>query len=198
MYRELTGFTANKSVLDALAPIWGATGDISALVAAITARPEFLSDQAILAKVKSPVELMASSSRLLGWTPGGKDLSYDMTLLNQHPFQPPNVGGWFKGDQWLNATNLLRWAGMANRLALTGFNWAGAKVSPINPTTTQVFSNATAATASGYVLHLAGLDNASPTTIAKLTDYAASAKWSLWQAAGLLNLLLVSPEWMCC
>lgn len=198
IYRELTGLTATKAVLDALAPVWGATGDLASLVAAIAARPEFLSDQAIFTKVKSPVELVVSSARLLGWTPGGKDMGWEMTQLNQHPFTPPNVGGWFKGDQWLNTTNLLRWATLANTLAMKGFNWAGTVLSPVNPAATQVFSNSTAATSAGYVLHLAGLDNASSTTKAKLGDYAASGPWSLWRAAGLLNLLLVSPEWLCC
>lgn len=197
-YKELTGLTATKSVLDALAPAWGPTGNITALVTAITARPEFLSDQAIHAKVKCPVELLVSSARLLGWTPGGRDIGYEMTLLNQHPFVPPNVSGWLKGDQWLNATNLLRWSTLANTMAMKGFNWAGSQISPINPAPTAVFNNATAATAAGYVLHLAGLDNASATTTAKLADYAASGPWSVWRAAGLLNLLIVSPEWLCC
>jgi uncharacterized protein (DUF1800 family) len=198
LYKELTGFSASPAVMDALAPVWGASGDLLATVGAIARRAEFVSDAAIFSRVKSPVELVASSARLLGFSGLGKDqnLSYSMTLLNQHPFQAPNVAGWFKGDQWLNATNLQRWVSHANAMAMKGFNWASTKVGAINPTTNVVFANSSAATAAGYVLHLAGLDNASPNTVAKLTDYAGAGSWTLGRAAGLLNLVLVSPEWL--
>jgi Protein of unknown function (DUF1800) len=193
IYRELMGFTASPAVLDA-------TGDLRALVAAIARRPEFISDQAIFSRVKSPVELVVSSARLLGYADLGTDqnLSYNMTLLNQHPFQAPNVAGWYKGDQWLNATNLQRWVSYANEMAMKGFNWEAAVVGPINPTVDLVFSNASAATAAAYVTHLAGLDNVSTTTRAMLHDYAGAGTWTRGRAAGLLNLLIVAPEWLTC
>ena len=100
-YRELTGLVASPEVLQALAPAWGPDGNIAALVTAIANRPEFLSDQAIFSKVKTPVELLVSATRLLGW--GGlttdANLGWLLREQAQHPFTPPNVSGWPKGDQ---------------------------------------------------------------------------------------------------
>ena len=199
LYRELTGLTATPAVLDALAPAFGSSGDLHALVTAITARPEFLSDQAVFARVKCPVELLASASRLLGYTDlvtGSANLGWLLRLLGQHPYSAPNVAGWYKGDQWLNATTLLDWCSLANYLAQKGFNWAGAQIGPINPAVTTVFQNATAASGADFVLTFAGLVNASPRTRTELNDYATAGPWNLSRAAGLLNLLLVSPEFL--
>lgn len=199
LYRELTGLTATSTVLDALAPVWGSTGNVLAVVQAIVNRPEFLSDQAIFARVKSPVELVASAARLLGYTDlvtGSGNLGYAMTLMNQHPFRAPNVSGWYKGDQWLNADGLLRWQSWANVMAMKGFNWAGSVVGAINPAVNVVYQSATGATAADFVLKFAGLSNASPKTRAELNDYATTGTWTQGRAAGLLNLLLVAPEFL--
>lgn len=199
MYREFTGLIATNDVLDALAPAFGATGDLTALVTAITNRPEFLSDQAIHARVKGPVELVATASRLLGFSTLKSDsgtIGWLMRLLGLHPFSAPNIAGWYKGDQWLNAANLLNWTSLANYMAMRGFNWAGNEVGPINAAVNVVFANASAATAADFVLSYMGLADATPRTRSELNDYALSSTWTKAKAAGLLNLVLVSPEFL--
>ncbi len=198
VYRELVGLAAGPAVLAELAPAWLPDGNLVGLVRAITHRPEFLSDQAIMSRTKSPVERLVSASRLLGWGAFATDpnLSWNMTRLGQHPFVAPNVSGWPKGDQWLNATNLQVWCEVANAMATRGFIWNGTTTGPINPTVTQVFQNSSTTTSAAYVTHLAGLDPVTPKTAAALDAYAKAGSWSLARAAGLLDLLLMSPEFL--
>jgi len=198
VYKELVGLAASPTVLAELAPAWGADGDLTGLVRAIAHRPEFLSDQVIMARTKSPVERIVSATRLLGWTGLATDpnMSWDVNRLNQHPFVAPNVSGWPKGDQWLNATNLQVWCEMANSMSMTGFIWDGSTNGPVNPAVTQVFQNSTAATAAAYVTKLAGLDPVTPKTTAALDAYAKGGPWKLARAAGLLDLVLMSPEFL--
>ena len=198
VYKELVGLTATPTVLAQLAPAWGTDGDLLALVGAIARRPEFLSDQAIMARTKSPVERIVAATRLLGWTGLTTDpnMSWHVNRLNQHPFVAPNVSGWPKGDQWLNATNLQVWCEVANSMAMRGFIWDGSTNGPVNPTVTQVFQNSSAATAAAYVTHLAGIDPVTTKTAAALDAYAKAGPWQLARAAGLLDLVLMSPEFL--
>jgi uncharacterized protein (DUF1800 family) len=199
IYRELTGLPATPEVLDALAPAFGTTGDLAALVSIITARPEFLSDAAIYSRVKGPVELIASAARLLGYgalNANSGSLGWRLRLLGQHPYFAPNVSGWYKGDQWLNATNVLTWTTVANEMAMRGFNWAGNEVGPINPAVDAVFATASQSTAADAVLAHCALVDPSPTTRSALTTYAAAGSWSKARVAGLFNLALVAPEFL--
>lgn len=198
LYKDLTGLVATPSVLAALAPSWAGDGNIKDLVLAIAMRPEFLSDQAIFNRTKSPVERVVAATRLLRWPGLGSDanLAWMLSRMAQSPWSPPNVSGWPKGDQWLNAGNLFAWTSLANMMAMQGFNWAGAVVGTINPTVTEVYSTTTAATATGYVLKAAGLTPASARTTNALNDYATTGSWTLARAAGLLNLVLLSPEFL--
>lgn len=199
IYRELTGLTATNDVLDALAPAFGASGDLTSLVTAITARPEFLSDAAVRSRVKGPVELLASAARVLGYSAlvtNAANLGWLLRVQGQHPFTAPNVAGWYKGDQWLNAANLMSWTNVANYLAMRGFNWAGEVTGTINPAVDVVFANATAATAADFVLAHTGLVDATPRTRSEMNDYALSGSWTRARAAGLLNLAIVSPEFL--
>ncbi|HZQ27550.1 MAG TPA: DUF1800 family protein, partial [Acidimicrobiales bacterium] len=66
LYVELVGLEPSAAALDQLATVWGSTGNIAAVVAAIARRPEFVSDAAIRSRVKSPVELVVSTMRVLG------------------------------------------------------------------------------------------------------------------------------------
>jgi hypothetical protein len=106
------------------------------------------------------------------------------------------VAGWYKGDQWLNAANLLNWTSLSNYMCMKGFNWAGNVVGAINPTVDAIYANATAATAADFALSYCGLSDATPRTRSELNDYAVSSAWTKGKAAGLLNLLLVSPEFL--
>lgn len=198
LYRELTGLTATPAVLDALAPVWGADGNLKRLVKAIVKRPEFLSDQCILNRTKTPVERVVAAARLLGWPGLASDanLPWLMTRLAQRPWSPPNVSGWPKGDQWLSASNLHTWSQVANHMAMRGFRWDGVATGPVNPMVTKVHSRATAATAAAFVCKQAGLTPVSTRTVDALHDYATAGPWTPFRAAGLLNLVLLTPEFL--
>jgi uncharacterized protein (DUF1800 family) len=199
IYQELTGFTASPQVLSELSPVWGSEGDIKGLVRHIAKRPEFISDACILNKVKSPVERLVAATRLLSW-PGlvfEPNLIWLLSEMGQHPFYPPNVSGWARGDQWLNTTSLQNWCSLANLMAMRGFNWQGVVTGTINPGVEALFSNASSATATDYVLARAGLRGiTSQKTFNALDAYAKAGLWNRYRAAGLLNLLLMSPEFL--
>ena len=85
-------------------------GDIRSVLAALFASDEFSSDRAYRAKVKSPVELIVNTLKLLGMDPpldvnnrkGGA-----IVALGQIPFAPPNVGGWTSGLGWIGPSTIL-------------------------------------------------------------------------------------------
>jgi hypothetical protein len=171
-------------------------------VSAIAHRPEFLSDQSILSKVKSPVELVVATARLLGWNglwSGSSDFPNNGWMfreLGQHPLIAPNVSGWPRGDSWLNATNLQRWSYFMNPMVMRGIDWSGSVVGTVVPGVTFLHSNATAATAPTLACQMAGLTVVSTKTSAALADYSTGGPWTVARAAGLLNLLLRSPEFL--
>ncbi len=199
IYKELTGLTATAQVLSELAFYWGTDGGILNTVRAICKRPEFLSDAAILNRTKSPVERITAATRFLGW-PG---LSYEPNLINllwgmgQHPFYPPNVSGWPRGDQWLNTTSLQDWNQMSTLMCHQGFNSSGIVTGAICPTIETVYANATGNTVADYVTTRAGLRGiTSQRTLDALTAYGKAGLWNRYRAAGVCNLLLMSPEFL--
>jgi uncharacterized protein (DUF1800 family) len=198
LYRDITGLTATPAVINALAPVWGTDGNIKRIVKAIAKRPEFLSDQAIFNRTKTPVERFVAAARLLGWPGLGADVNLPWWLERsaQSPWSPPNVSGWPKGDQWLNASNLHTWSEVANHMAMRGFTWDGSIVGAVNPMVTKVHTRATAATAAAFVLKQAGLTPVSSRTQNALHDYATAGSWTPARAAALLNLVLLSPEFL--
>ena len=140
---------------------------------------------------------MASAARLLGYPfAGDVNLSWNFAQLGQQPLTPPNVSGWPPGDGWLGSSNLVVWCRVANSMAMRGYTWNGATNGPTCPTAALVASSASAATAADFVLHLAGLDDASPKTRSMLNYYATAGTWTAWRAAALLNLLIISPEFL--
>lgn len=198
LYKELTGLTATPAVIDALAASWGADGNLKRVVKAIAKRPEFLANPAIYNRTKTPVERVVAAARLLGWNGLGSDtnLPWMLTRLAQSPWSPPNVSGWPKGDQWLSSTNLHTWSELANFMAMRGFRWDGSTSGPVNLMVTKVHANATGATAAGYVLAMAGLNPVTTRTKNALADYATAGSWTPFRAAGLLNLVLLTPEFL--
>jgi uncharacterized protein (DUF1800 family) len=128
IYKELTGLTATPAVLTALRPAWGANGNLRALIRAIVRRPEFLADSTLFNRTKSPVERLVAAIRLLRWNEVRTEpnLPWMLNRMAMHPITPPNVSGWPKGDQWLNASNLHVWSEQATLMAMQGFDWSGA------------------------------------------------------------------------
>jgi uncharacterized protein (DUF1800 family) len=96
-------------------------GDIRETLGAIFRSPEFSSDQAYRAIVKSPIELLVSTVKLL-------DL--DLTKATANPktvqamgqvlFAPPNVGGWTSGLGWIGPSSLLERYNLVGQLLSEG------------------------------------------------------------------------------
>lgn len=202
LYRDLTGLAPTADVLAALGAAWGSTGDLAALVSAIVHRPEFLSDAAISSKTRSPIELLVAAMRVLGWNGLRANetalAAYGWYLreLGQHPLSAPNVSGWPRGDQWLNATNLQRWCAVINELCTIGLDWSGAVTGTVLPGVTLLHQNASGATAAALACRMTGITEPTSSTTAALTDYATAGSWTPGRAAGVLSLVFVAPEFL--
>lgn len=75
--------------------------DVGAMMAALFNSPQFYSNRAYRALVKSPTELAAGVVRQFGLTLAANDFpAFD--AMGQSLFDPPNVAGWPGGADWLN------------------------------------------------------------------------------------------------
>jgi uncharacterized protein (DUF1800 family) len=97
------------------------SGDIRATLGAIFRSPEFSSDQAYRAKVKSPIELLVSTIKLLG-VDITKQAANPKTVqaMDQVLFAPPNVGGWTSGLGWIGPSSLLERYNLVGQLLSGG------------------------------------------------------------------------------
>lgn len=67
----------------------------------------FYSDRAIGTQIKSPIQLVVGTVRILGVEmPGPRQLYQAMQQMGQVPFEPPNVRGWPGGRTWINTSTL--------------------------------------------------------------------------------------------
>ncbi|HEY7068222.1 MAG TPA: DUF1800 domain-containing protein [Chloroflexota bacterium] len=91
--------------------------DLRALVGAILRAPEFRSDRAYHARIKSPVEFTLGALKALGSESVPRDLPAALRRMGQDLLNPPSVKGWDGGPAWINAATALERANYANRLA---------------------------------------------------------------------------------
>jgi uncharacterized protein (DUF1800 family) len=67
----------------------------------------FYSAKSIGAQVKSPIQLVIGTVRLLGLElPPLQLLQRGLSQMGQVPFNPPNVKGWPTGEAWINSATL--------------------------------------------------------------------------------------------
>jgi len=105
-------------VLAPLADVF-ATSDhnVSRLVEAILRSDAFYSDRSQFEHIKSPIEYVVGSVRLMGANVRERELVGVLRNLGQEILNPPNVAGW-PGDQyWINPSTLLMRFNFAARLA---------------------------------------------------------------------------------
>jgi uncharacterized protein (DUF1800 family) len=82
--------------------------DIKILLSSILNSSEFWSIENRGQRIKSPVELLIGTSRMLGYSPlSDKELINTFRTLGQSLFDPPNVAGWKGGKTWINTESLL-------------------------------------------------------------------------------------------
>ena len=197
IYRELVGLEPSAQALEAMRPVWGSDGDLKALVHHIATRPEFLSDAAVRCRVKSPMELVVGSIRVLGL----KHLSrfylqwvlYDM---RQYPFQAPNVSGWPSGSAWLHAGQLVSWSSLLSWMCFEDDGSAAIANQDRCPTIRSLRQQGNAQTGGDLALQMAGLYDVSAETREAMRDYAAAGPWNHWRACGLMQLALSCPEFL--
>ena len=105
-------------VLAPLADAYTSSGhNIASLVEAILRSDAFLSDRSQFEHIKSPVEYVVGSVRLLGANVRERELVPALRNMGQEILNPPNVAGW-PGDQyWVNPSTLLMRFNFAARLA---------------------------------------------------------------------------------
>lgn len=196
-YQEIVGLDPSPAVLDTLAQAWGSTGDLRALVRAIALRPEFLSDAAIGARVKCPVELVVGAMRVLGITNSERlYLDWQLHEMSQDLFRTPNVNGWPSGAEWLHAGHLIGWSRTLQSLCWSDNGSSTVPVANQSPTIRYLFATGSSETGGDLALQLAGLYDVSPETRAAVRDYATGGNWTFHRACGLMNLALASPEYL--
>ncbi len=80
--------------------------NIGAVMQTLLLSPQFTSQKAYRARIKSPAEFVAGTYRALNVQGNGKGLEYMTSVMGQTLFDPPNVAGW-PADKvsglWLNS-----------------------------------------------------------------------------------------------
>jgi hypothetical protein len=116
-----TFFAYSNPEPEVLAPLVGvftqSGHNIASLVEAILRSDAFYSDRSQFEHIKSPVEYVVGSVKLLGANVRERELVPILRNLGQEILNPPNVAGW-PGDQyWINPSTLLTRFNFAARLA---------------------------------------------------------------------------------
>jgi len=82
--------------------------DIGELMKEIFLADWFYDKKNIGSRIKSPIELIVSTTRWLGAEYGGNDaLIFVQRILGQVLFLPPNVAGWPMGKRWIDSSSLV-------------------------------------------------------------------------------------------
>ena len=187
--------TPDDAVVVRLAPGFAAANhNIAWLVQEILKSPEFSSNAAYRALVKSPVELATQTLHILGAqrVPNSGVLSR-LTEQGMRLFHPPDVSGWPSGAAWINASTILSRCNMSavivNSMGKTADTEAGG---------TSVYNQVVTlpnATAKVDLLLTMFLDSDVPaTTRNALITYANGMGTSDEKTRGLLNLILALPS----
>lgn len=196
LYLELVGLNPDAATLDSLANLFSSTGELWPVVRAIVKSPVFLSDAAIRARVKQPIELVLSSHRALGANFVNFDPWWPLHELQQDRFAPPNVNGWPQGGAWLNAGHLIQWSGYARQLSFRDNPWQPGPPEEQSAVMRDLYQRGSTSTGGALALELANLFDVSAQTRKAVADYAAGGTWNFPRACGTMNLVLVSPEFM--
>ncbi len=190
LFQELVGYAPDIATLKSLGELWGTAGDVRSVVSAIAHSPAFLAPRAIGNRVKSPVELLASGARVMGFELGSSDYGWQLSsFMNQHPYFPPNVSGWPDGTMWLNAGVDMTWCGIVQDFA------TAAAESPTG-VAAKIWLNESPLSAPAAVARHCGITDLTEPTAHALHSYTTSGSWDRYRAAGALALVLVSPEFL--
>lgn len=81
--------------------------EIKPVLRAIFQSEAFYSEKGLRAQIKSPAQLVVGAVRLTGAEIPELGLARAMDLMGQVLLYPPNVGGWPKGQGWVNTATML-------------------------------------------------------------------------------------------
>ncbi|HEX2887061.1 DUF1800 domain-containing protein [Vineibacter terrae] len=109
LWRELVSLTPDPAEVKRLAAIFReARYEMKPLLRAMLLSPAFRDPANRGALIKSPVELVVGTIRLLGLpVPEKTRLVRALQAIGQVPFDPPNVKGWPGGEAWITTNTLL-------------------------------------------------------------------------------------------
>lgn len=136
--------------------------------------------------VRLPVDLVVSACKAFGVAADGDQTLNLLDRMGQVPFEPPNVGGWPSGRDWLSPVT-----------AIARYDWGVALHAALS-LTEAVLPALPPATAYDEWARRFGLAALSPNTRSALDAFLASAAASPEpeRQAGVLVLLASSPDWM--
>ena len=108
-----------KEVVESMAAMLRETNyDLRPVLKTMFRSKAFYSQQAIGVQIKSPVQLVAGTARMLEIDMPQPQMMFNLlTLMGQVPLMPPNVKGWPGGHQWINSSTLFMRYNTGVRLA---------------------------------------------------------------------------------
>jgi uncharacterized protein (DUF1800 family) len=108
LWREFVSLQPDQAEVKRLAAAFRHDYELKPLMRAILLSSAFRDPANRAALIKSPVELIVGTVRVLGLpVPEKTQLVRMMQGLGQTPFDPPNVKGWAGGESWVSAYTLL-------------------------------------------------------------------------------------------
>ena len=119
-------------VLAPLVDVYNTSGhDMSKVTEAILRSDAFVSERSQFEHIKSPVEYVVGSTRMVNATIRERDLIPVLRLLGQEILNPPNVAGWPGDTNWINPSTLLtRWNFAARLTSARGQTGDGGEIKP--------------------------------------------------------------------
>ena len=109
LWREFVSLRPDAGEVERLATVFReARYEIRPLMRAMFMSPAFRDQNNYGALIKSPIELVVGTIRLLGLpVPEKTRLARALQAIGQVPFDPPNVKGWPGGEAWITTNTLL-------------------------------------------------------------------------------------------
>jgi uncharacterized protein (DUF1800 family) len=108
LFNELVGWWPNEDQSNRIATAFRRDYSTTDLVAAIVAEPAFLSEAAIGARVRSPLEKVVGIAQAFGLgNRAQRWVEYALQTLGYVPFVPPNVAGYPEGNRLLDPHRLI-------------------------------------------------------------------------------------------
>lgn len=127
LWRFFAAENPSSQLIETLANVFRRNGNnFKPLLRTMFLSEEFYADSVIRTQVKSPVQWLVSSVRMLEHElPGPVVCTMMLRQLGQELFAPPNVKGWDGGLSWITTNNLLARYNLAATLVLSQMTGGG-------------------------------------------------------------------------